>query len=164
MTKTIPLSVVLDAAAVAPDELTHRIVADTFRDMAHRYTALCLYRQAARLTREAAYHDHIAAEARAEARFRQPARYGPGRTEREQARSLAAYKGHETRQEAEHMAVVNVDPAHLALWNKIKAGIKGNPHQRWERFAHYVEEHPDEVSKAIAEQVGDYAPPSSRAA
>ena len=163
MTDPIPLAAALDAAALAPDELTHRILADVFRDMAHRYTALCEYRQASRLTREAAYHDHLAAVARAEARFRQPApSWARGQTERQQARSLAAYRGHETRQEAEHMAAVNVPEEYLALWAKVKQSIKGNPHQRYERFMHYVEEHPGEALRTL--DIDDFAPPSSRAA
>jgi len=50
------------------------------------------------------------------------------------------------------------------MWRKVKASIRGNPHQRWERFVHYCEERPAEVTASLAEQYEDVSPPSSRAA
>ena len=161
MSKNLRLAAVLDAALVAPDDVTHQLLELVYRGMARRYAELGLPNEAERLTRAAEEQE----AARAEARFRKPSPYKLRSTDQHEARSLAAYKGHETRSENEHNVTVNVAPEYLALWEKVKASIRGRtPHQRWEHFMAYVEEHPGEAVKATVDQVGDYAPPSSRAA
>ena len=164
MKKPVPLSVILEVAeALSTPETTHRLFADAYRDIARRHTARGQHTEAERLRGQADQQDLLAMEARAEARFRAPSPYGPGLSDRQQARSLAAYRGHETRSEADDRVTCNIDPAYLPLWHRTKALFKGTPHQRYERFLEYVEAHPGEALRA-SDQVDDFAPPSSRAA
>jgi len=63
--------------------------------------------------------------------------------------SAAAYKGWERRRENEGRSSVNIPAELLPLWNRTKARFKGTPHQRYERFMHYAEAHPDEAVQAV---------------
>jgi hypothetical protein len=163
--KTLPLAVILQVAeALSTAETAHAMFATAYRDLARKHAKRGNAADAARLEAVAAEHDYASLEARAEDRRRRPSPY-IHKTEREQARSLAAYRGHETRAEREHGVLVNVPDELVPLWQKTKAMFKGTPHQRWERFMEYVEAHPGEAERALMESVGDdFAPPDSRAA
>jgi hypothetical protein len=153
------LETIIAAASVCDDPTAHQLVAIVYRAIARRYEARGNHGEAARLTALTEEQEAL----RAEARFRQPSPYKLTSTAQREARRLAAYKGHETRSENEHSVTVNIPPEHLALWERVKASIRGTPHQRWQRFTEYVEEHPGEAMRAVVDQV-DECVPSSRAA
>jgi hypothetical protein len=78
----------------------------------------------------------------------------PGLRKASSARSLGGYRAAETRAEREGRATSDIeamDPALLPLWNRTKRNFKGTPHERYERFLEYAEEHPDEVTESVHE-------------
>lgn len=64
------------------------------------------------------------------------------------SRSVSAYRAADTRREREEAVTCNLAPDLLPLWQRVRGQFSGTPHQRWEAFARYVEEHPDEVDAA----------------
>lgn len=68
------------------------------------------------------------------------------------SRSVAGYRGWERRRERDEFAAQNLDPEHLPLWRRIGGQFKGTPHERFERFVEYTEEHPEEVAGAQQEE------------
>ena len=52
----------------------------------------------------------------------------------------------ERRDESDDEVLQNIQPEMVALWQRVKRGIKGSPREsRTERFLRCVEEHPDEL-------------------
>jgi hypothetical protein len=83
-----------------------------------------------------------------------PAQSRPGVRKASAARSLGGYRAAETRAEREGRATSDIeamDPALLPLWNRVKGRFKGSPHERYQRFLEYAEEHPDEVTESVQE-------------
>ena len=70
-----------------------------------------------------------------------------------QLRQLA--RAREKRSELDDAVTVNLAPDEIALWRKVRGMFKGPPHARFEAFRRYVEEHPGEVERAIAEACED---------
>jgi hypothetical protein len=50
------------------------------------------------------------------------------------SRSVAAYRGWETRREREEAVTVNLDPGERALFERVKLGLHGKPANRLEKF------------------------------
>jgi hypothetical protein len=59
-------------------------------------------------------------------------------------------RGWEHRREADEAVEVNLRPDEIALWRKIKARFKGSPHERFEKFRHYVHDHPEALRAHVA--------------
>lgn len=60
-------------------------------------------------------------------------------------------KAWETRRQTEERVLVNIAPEHQALWNRVKTGILGTPHERAEALAQYAHDHPNEAIAAMQE-------------
>jgi len=65
--------------------------------------------------------------------------------------SRAAFKGWHRRREKSERVVQNIPPDYEPLWRRVGGHFRhGTPHQRYEAFMQYAEEHPDEVVEALA--------------
>ena len=72
------------------------------------------------------------------------------------ARTAGARRGWEHRREKEERVVQNLDADHVVLWERVKGSIRGGtPHERFEAFQRYAEEHPGEIIEALQEQADD---------
>lgn len=63
-------------------------------------------------------------------------------------------RGWEHRKEQDERAAVNIPLEHQLLWRKLKTMFKGTPHEKFEQFMEYLEEHPGE-SEAWLQQNAD---------
>ena len=57
---------------------------------------------------------------------------------------VARSRSWERRKELDEQAEVNIPAEHQFLWRKLKTKFKGTPHDRYEQFMAYLEEHPNE--------------------
>jgi hypothetical protein len=62
--------------------------------------------------------------------------------------SSSSYRGWERRREQSEFTAQNIPPEALPLWHRIGGQFRGTPHERFEAFGQYVEEHPGEVQSA----------------
>lgn len=59
-------------------------------------------------------------------------------------REHASYlRGWEHRRESDEAVEVNLRPDEVALFRKMRARFKGTPHERLEKFRHYLHDHPE---------------------
>lgn len=125
-----------------------------------RIRGLAELREATRLEREAARQvcvvskaearkkdgiERTRAELEAERVYqREMRRIDTGHRQRRKEHRHATYI--ERRDESDDEVLQNIQPEMIALWQRVKRGIKGSPREsRTERFLRYVEEHPDEL-------------------
>ncbi len=66
--------------------------------------------------------------------------------------ATSALRGWETRREREEAVTVNLAPDEVALWERVKGGLKGTPSRRLEQFEQYAHEHPDEVVVSLQDR------------
>jgi hypothetical protein len=72
------------------------------------------------------------------------------RAEKKRAPSIARVS------ESDDQVLQNIPPELVALWKRVKTGIKSGPNiSRTEAFLKYAEEHPEEVYEAIGDAVGE---------
>lgn len=77
---------------------------------------------------------------------------GPGLKKTSGTRSAVARRAAETRRESEERVTVNLSAELLPLWTRVRSQFQsGTPHERFEAFMQYVEEHPEEALIACAE-------------
>lgn len=64
--------------------------------------------------------------------------------------SVRAHRGWETRRERDDAVTVNMPAELLSLWRRVGASIGGGtPHERYENFMRYAEEHPSEAVQSM---------------
>ena len=81
--------------------------------------------------------------------------WAPPATENPQVedRTSGARRGWEHRRERDEAVVTNLDPSLVPLWSRMKGSFRGTPHERYEQFLEYVEEHPSEGVEHLQDDV-----------